>query len=110
MAISPAHKSPKVGWTWFHPSVWGTPVNKECKHLLLRYCFHELGIIRIQLKTDHRNIRSQKAIERLGAGKEGILRNHMIRGDGSYRHSVFSSIIASEWPADERDFSGTIKV
>ncbi|WNS78217.1 GNAT family protein [Domibacillus sp. DTU_2020_1001157_1_SI_ALB_TIR_016] len=110
LAISQAHKSLEIGWTWFRPSVWGTPVNKECKHLLLRYCFHELGMIRVQFKTDDRNIRSQKAIERLGAVKEGTLRNHMIRRDGSYRHSVFYSIIASEWPAAEREFFGSLKV
>jgi len=57
-----------------------------------------LGAIRVQLKTHHLNIKSQQAIERLGAVKEGVLRNHMIMPDGSYRHSVFYSIIESEWP------------
>ncbi len=67
-------------------------------HKLLRYCFEVLNLIRVQFKTDERNIRSQKAIERIGGVKEGILRNHMIRKDGTFRDSVFYSIIDSEWP------------
>lgn len=58
-----------------------------------------MGAIRVQLKTHHLNIKSQQAIERLGAVKEGVLRNHMIMPDGSYRHSVYYSIIVSEWPS-----------
>ncbi|MDX7996486.1 GNAT family N-acetyltransferase [Bacillus subtilis] len=97
--MSSASRSLEIGWTWFHPSVWGTSVNTECKYLLLQYCFEQLKTIRVQFKTDERNIRSQKAIERLGAIKEGILRNQMIRKDGTFRNSVFYSIIDSEWPS-----------
>ncbi|AEP89931.1 acetyltransferase, gnat family [Bacillus subtilis subsp. subtilis str. RO-NN-1] len=97
--MSSASRSLEIGWTWFHPSVWGTSVNTECKYLLLQYCFEQLKTIRVQFKTDERNIRSQKAIERLGAVKEGILRNQMIRKDGTFRNSVFYSIIDSEWPS-----------
>ncbi|KIN32466.1 MULTISPECIES: GNAT family N-acetyltransferase [Bacillus] len=97
--MSSASRSLEIGWTWFHPSVWGTSVNTECKFLLLQYCFEQLKTIRVQFKTDERNIRSQKAIERLGAVKEGILRNQMIRKDGTFRNSVFYSIIDSEWPS-----------
>ncbi|WP_078431521.1 GNAT family N-acetyltransferase [Metabacillus halosaccharovorans] len=95
--ISPLNKSLEIGWTWLHPSVWGTQINEECKYLLLSYCFEELGAIRVQFKTDERNFRSQKAIERIGGMKEGILRNHMIRKDGTYRNSVYYSVIESEW-------------
>ncbi|MDG0767901.1 GNAT family protein [Bacillus halotolerans] len=97
--MSPDSRSLEIGWTWFHPSVWGTAVNTECKYLLLQYCFEQMNTIRVQFKTDERNIRSQKAIERLGAVKEGILRNQMIRKDGTFRHSVFYSIIESDWPS-----------
>lgn len=97
LEISNINRSLEIGWTWLTPSVWGTHVNTECKYLLLTYCFEVLKIIRVQLKTDSQNIRSQKAIERIGGIKEGILRNHMIRKDGTFRHSVFYSVIESEW-------------
>jgi RimJ/RimL family protein N-acetyltransferase len=72
-------------------------VNTECKYLLLKYAFETLKCIRVQFKTDLRNERSQRAIERIGAIKEGVLRNHMILPDGRYRHSVFYSITDNEW-------------
>ncbi|MDN4525924.1 GNAT family N-acetyltransferase [Fictibacillus fluitans] len=99
LGISPRHKGLEIGSTWLTPSVWRTPVNTECKYLLLKYCFEILNIIRVQFKTDDQNIRSQKAIERIGGVKEGVLRNHMIRKDGTFRHSVFFSVIESEWPS-----------
>ncbi|HEX5807119.1 MAG TPA: GNAT family protein, partial [Anaerolineales bacterium] len=74
-----------------------TSVNTACKYLLLRHAFETLGCIRVQLKTDLRNERSQSAIERIGAVREGVLRNHMILPDGRYRHSVFYSILDTEW-------------
>ncbi|MBO1004986.1 GNAT family N-acetyltransferase [Pseudogracilibacillus auburnensis] len=97
--ISNVNKNLEIGWTWLSPFVWGSQINIECKYLLLAYCFDTLQMIRVQFKTDHQNIRSQKAIERIGGVKEGILRNHKIRKDGTFRHSVFYSIIESEWPA-----------
>jgi N-acetyltransferase len=75
------------------------PVVTECKYLLLRHAFETLGAIRVQLQTDSRNVTSQRAIERIGAVKEGVLRNHVIMPDGYYRHSVYYSIIESEWSA-----------
>lgn len=89
----------EIGWTWLTPSVQRTGVNTECKYLLLRHAFEALGAIRVQLRTHHLNLNSQRAIERLGAVKEGVLRNHLILPDGSYRHSVYYSIIKSEWPS-----------
>lgn len=97
--ISNTNKSLEIGWTWYSPSVWGTNTNTECKYLLLKHCFETMNLIRIQFKTDEQNIRSQKAIEKLGAVKEGILRNHMVRANGTYRNSVYYSIIDSEWRA-----------
>jgi N-acetyltransferase len=95
--IVPRDRGLEVGGTWYGIEFQRTTVNTECKFLLLRHAFETLGAIRVQLKTDLRNERSQKAIERLGAKKEGILRNHMILPDGGYRDSVFYSILNVEW-------------
>jgi RimJ/RimL family protein N-acetyltransferase len=97
--IVPRDRGLEIGGTWYGLEFQRTPVNTECKYLLLRHAFETLGYIRVQLKTDLRNERSQKAIERIGAVKEGVLRNHMILPDGRYRHSVFYSILDAEWPA-----------
>ena len=99
MNIMPNDRGLEIGGTWYGPEYQRTVVNTECKYLLLQHAFEKLGCIRVQLKTDSRNERSQKAIERLGAVKEGILRNHMILPDGYYRHSVYYSILDTEWPA-----------
>lgn len=96
--IMPQDRGLEIGGTWYGPEFQRTPVNTECKYLLLCHAFETLGCIRVQLKTDLRNERSQKAIERIGAVKEGILRNHMILPDGHIRHSVFYSILDTEWP------------
>lgn len=95
--IMPKDRGLEVGGTWYGTEFQRTAVNTECKYLLLRHAFETLGCIRVQLKTDRRNERSQKAIERLGAVKEGVLRNHMILPDGRVRDSVFYSIIDTEW-------------
>lgn len=97
LEIDRENKGIEIGFTWLNPSVWRTSVNTECKYLLLQYCFEELKYIRVQFKTDILNVRSQTAIARLGAKKEGILRNQKIRQDGTYRDSVYFSIIESEW-------------
>ena len=96
--IMPHDRGLEIGGTWYGPEFQRTPVNTECKYLLLKHAFETLGCIRVQLKTDLRNERSQKAIERIGAKKEGVLRNHMILPDGRIRHSVYYSILDSEWP------------
>jgi len=96
--IMPKDRGLEIGGTWYGSEFQRTPVNTECKYLLLRHAFETLDCIRVQLKTDLRNEPSQKAIERIGAVKEGVLRNHMILPDGRYRHSVFYSILDKEWP------------
>ena len=96
--IMPKDRGLEIGGTWYGPEFQRTVVNTECKYLLLQHAFETLGCIRVQLKTDLRNERSQKAIERIGAVKEGVLRNHMILPDGRIRHSVFYSILDTEWP------------
>jgi RimJ/RimL family protein N-acetyltransferase len=95
--IVPQDRGLEIGGTWYGSDFQRTVVNTECKYLLLRHAFETLGCIRVQLKTDLRNERSQRAIERIGAVKEGVLRNHMILPDGRYRHSVFYSILDTEW-------------
>lgn len=102
--IAENHKSVEIGSTWITPKYWRTDINTNCKYLLLKYCFEEWELNRVQIKTGHENIRSQKAIERLGATKEGILRNHMIRKEGSIRHTVMYSIIKEDWPAIKERF------
>jgi len=97
--IMPRDRGLEIGGTWYGTEFRRTAVNTECKYLLLKHAFETLACIRVQLKTDSRNERSQKAIERIGAVREGVLRNHMILPDGRYRHSVFYSILDTEWPA-----------
>jgi RimJ/RimL family protein N-acetyltransferase len=97
MNIMPKDRGLEIGGTWYGVEYQRTVVNTECKYLLLRHAFETLDCIRVQLKTDLRNERSQKAIERIGAVKEGVLRNHMILPNGRIRHSVFYSILDSEW-------------
>jgi RimJ/RimL family protein N-acetyltransferase len=95
--ITPEHRGLEIGGTWYGREFQRTAVNTECKYLLLKYAFETLGCIRVQFKTDLRNERSQKAIERIGAVREGVLRNHIILPDGRFRHSVFYSILNTEW-------------
>ncbi|MED3980223.1 GNAT family protein [Priestia megaterium] len=104
--ISLLNKSVEIGWTWYHPSVWRTRVNTECKYLLLKYCFEELKLHRVQFKTDVRNNRSRAAIKRLGATQEGITRKHMILPDGYVRDSVIFSVIDDEWSAVKKRLEG----
>ncbi|KGA84790.1 GNAT family acetyltransferase [Lysinibacillus fusiformis] len=98
MDIDDTHQRVEIGTTWLTPAYWRTAINTNCKYLLLQYCFETLHLQRVQIKTDHENSQSQKAIERIGATKEGILRNHMIRKDGTTRHTVMYSITLEEWP------------
>ena len=88
----------EIGWTWLATPVQRSAVNTECKLLLLRHAFEALGALRVQFKTDRRNLRSQRALERLGAVKEGTLRKHRISHDGFVCDSVYYSIVDDEWP------------
>jgi len=96
--ISPANRSLEIGYTWLTPEVWRSRINTECKYLLLRHCFETVGTVRVQLKTDVRNLRSQAAIERIGGVREGVLRKHRILWDGYIRDSVYYSVLEDEWP------------
>lgn len=97
--IAPRDHGIEIGWTWLTPAVQRTAINTECKYLLLRHAFETLGTIRVQLKTDSRNAQSQRAIERLGAVREGVLRKQMIVQVGYQRDTVMYSILDTEWPA-----------
>ena len=99
--IDRANRSVEVG-TWLDPVVWRTPVNTEVKYLGLRYAFEEEQVHRVQLKTDARNVRSQRAIERLGAVREGAFREHVRLYDGTRRSSLVYSILEPEWPRVQR--------
>ena len=80
------------------PEVWGQVYNRECKLLLLRYAFEVLGLNRVEFHVAHKNIRSQKAVMKIGAVPEGVLRNYAIQPDGSIRHTHVFSITKEEWP------------
>lgn len=97
--VEPENRSLEIGGTWYSLAFQRTDVNTESKYLLLKHAFEVLECVRVQFKTDARNIRSQQALERIGAIKEGELRNHMILSDGYIRTSVFYSMIDREWPS-----------
>src|SRR5262245_3732491 len=94
----PEHKRVEIGSTWYRPDVWGTAVNPECKLLLMAHAFDTLGLNRVSFVTDARNDRSQAAIAKLGATREGVLRAHMITRNGRVRDSVLFAITAADWP------------
>ncbi len=96
--IRPEHRSLEIGWTWLGREWQRTAVNTEAKYLLLAHAFERLGCVRVEFKTDARNKRSQRAIERIGATREGVLRQHMIVQDNYLRDSVYYSVLDSEWP------------
>jgi N-acetyltransferase len=109
MDMRPAHRGLEIGGTWYGLDYQGSGVNTEAKLLLLQHAFDVWGCIRVQIKTDLRNERSQRAIERLGAVREGVLRNHMILPDGYVRSSVIYSILDIEWPAVKARLEGLLK-
>jgi len=96
--IDRTHRRVEIGWTWVAREWQRTAMNTEAKYVLLRHAFETLGCMRVELKTDSLNERSRAAILRLGAREEGIFRNHMITASGRIRHTVYFSIINSEWP------------
>ena len=98
MEMRPPHRSLEIGGTWYSTEFQRTSVNTESKYLLLKYAFEGLKCIRVQFKADARNERSLRAIERLGAVREGVLRNHYVLQDGTFRDSVYYSILDREWP------------
>jgi RimJ/RimL family protein N-acetyltransferase len=96
--IQRAHRALEIGWTWIGVPWQRTAINTECKLLLLGHAFDVHGAHRVTLKTDERNERSQRAIERIGGVREGVLRRHRVCWDGSVRDSVYYGIVDAEWP------------
>jgi len=94
----PAQGRVHLGWTAYAPAVWGARVNPSAKLALLRHAFEDCGYHRVKIQTDIRNERSQAAIARLGATREGVLRGHQPRADGTWRDTVVFSVLADEWP------------
>jgi RimJ/RimL family protein N-acetyltransferase len=91
-----------IGYTWYAKSWQKSHVNTACKRLLLRHAFENLNCVAVEFHTDHRNLDSQRAIERLGAQRDGVLRAHKRRPDGTLRNTVCYSILADEWPDVDR--------
>jgi RimJ/RimL family protein N-acetyltransferase len=98
LALRPEHRSVEIGWTWLHPSVWGTGVNIDAKYLQMRHAFDVWGCRRVEWKTDAQNERSRGALEALGATFEGVHRNHMLVRVGENRDSAWYSLTDVEWP------------
>jgi N-acetyltransferase len=98
LALRPEHGSVEIGWTWLHPSVWGTGVNVEAKLLMLEHAFETWGCRRVELKTDARNERSRGAMEAFGATFEGVHRKHMLVRGGENRDSAWYSVTDDDWP------------
>ena len=106
--IRPADRHAEIGSTFLARDYWRTPANTESKYLFLGYCFETLGCVRVSLKTDGRNVRSQEAIARLGAVREGTLRRHM-KVRGYQRDTVYFSILDDEWPAVKARLEARLK-
>lgn len=96
--VAPADRRVEIGYTWYRKSVQRGPMNTQAKRLLLRHAFETLGCNAVEFRTHFMNHQSRRAIERLGAKLDGVLRSHMIMPDGSLRDTCVYSIIASEWP------------
>ncbi len=108
--IRAPHRGLEIGWTWLHPRWYGSGVNTRMKRLMLAHAFEQMGMLRVQIKTDGRNLRSQRAIEKLGAVREGVLRKHMVLPDGYVRDTVMYSITDEEWPRVKRDLEAQVRV
>lgn len=100
--IQPDNNTLEIGWTWIAPDFQRGPINTEMKYLMLEHAFERFGVVRVALKTDGRNEQSQRAIERLGAHREGTLRRNRRMWDGYQRDTVYYSILDNEWSEVKR--------
>jgi len=107
--INPGLRALAIGHTWLARPYWRTRVNTESKLIMLTHAFEGLGAERVVWHTDIRNLRSQAAIARLGATREGVLRHHRIRRDGSWRDTVQYSMLAEEWPEARQRLLGWLE-
>lgn len=106
--IVPAAKRVEIGYTWYASSVQRSHVNTTCKLLLMEHAFERLDCGVVGWRTDNLNTTSQQAIERLGAHRDGVIRHHAVRRDGSIRDTVMYSLLASEWPAVRARLTGRL--
>ena len=104
--ISNSNERLEIGATWLGTDFQGTGLNKEQKRLMLTYAFETIGMKRVELKTDGRNLQSQKALLKIGAKQEGILRSHTIMEDGFRRDTVYFSILSDEWQTVKKELFG----
>ncbi|WP_251037824.1 GNAT family N-acetyltransferase [Paenibacillus albidus] len=104
------HRNAEIGCTWISPDYWRTKVNTEAKSLLLHYVFEQLAYLRVQFSVSGYNLRSQQAVERLGAVKEGVLRKNRIKTDGTIHDNVIFSILDTEWPAVKENLNYLLNV
>lgn len=108
LALRPEHRSLEIGWTWLHPTAWGTGANTEAKLLQLGHAFDVLGCRRVEFKTDARNERARAALAGIPAEFEGIHRKHMLVRDGENRDSAWYSITEDEWPAVQETLAARV--
>jgi RimJ/RimL family protein N-acetyltransferase len=99
-------KKATIGFTWYDPAVWGKVHNKQCKLLLLQYLFEKRGMVRVDFKVASQNIRSQKAVKKIGGVQEGVLRRYTLRNDGTPSDTYIFSILADEWPEKKQRLIG----
>jgi len=99
LALRPDDRSVEIGWTWLHPSAWGTGANVEAKLLQMKHAFEVWGCRRVEFKTDAQNERSRRALEALGATSEGVHRKHMLVREGENRDSAWYSVTDDDWPS-----------
>ena len=99
LTVRPEHSGLEIGWTWLNPEHWRTGANREAKLLMLSFAFDDLGCMRVEFKTDARNVRSREALEALGTTFEGVFRNHMLMPVTGRRDSAYYSITDGDWPA-----------
>jgi len=107
--IDQANHRAEIGYTWYAKSYQRTPINTECKLLLLTHAFEQLEAIAIEFRTHWHNQQSRRAIARLGAKQDGVLRNHLQQADGSYRDTVVFSITCEEWPTVRKSLAYKLK-
>jgi RimJ/RimL family protein N-acetyltransferase len=108
MDIDAKNRCVEIGATWYAPQVRATGVNPECKLLLLEHAFGVLGCVRVTLKTDERNVRSQGAMAKFGAVREGVLRAHRITASGYVRNTVMFSVLPSDWARVRAHLEGRV--
>lgn len=107
-SISAYDKRLEIGWTWLGEEFIGSGINTHAKFLLLQYAFEQLGFVRVEIKTDNKNTRAKKALEKIGARAEGVLRSHMLMFNNRRRDSIYYSILASEWELIRRAMFGSV--